>query len=95
MNCPEAITQEILGIQSFNVLELLGQMTFWRIIAEDVLYHKPYLLRAEKYTALQMMNELQLLIIEGLFRYDLPNIAAMRQCLDVGTRRRHLGEWKP
>jgi hypothetical protein len=32
-------------------------MTFWRVITENMLDCKPYLPRAEKCTALQMMKE--------------------------------------
>jgi hypothetical protein len=52
MDCPEAVTQQVFGVQTLNVLQFLWQMTLWGIIAEDMLDYEPYLLRAEKDAAL-------------------------------------------
>jgi hypothetical protein len=49
---PEAVTQQVLGVQSLDILELFWQMPLGRIIAENVLDCEPYLARAEKDTTL-------------------------------------------
>jgi hypothetical protein len=56
-------------------------MALWRIIAEDMLDYKPYLLCAEKDAALLVMDELELVVQVCSFCEDLPNITGICQCL--------------
>ena len=55
MNRPETVTQQILGVQSLNILELFWQMTLRRVIAKNMLDCDPYSLGTVKYPTLQMM----------------------------------------
>jgi hypothetical protein len=52
MDRPEAVAQQVLGVQSLDIFKLFWQMPLWRIIAENVLDCEPYLARAEKDTTL-------------------------------------------
>lgn len=77
MNSTETVTQQILGVQSLDFFQLFWQMSFRRVIAQNMLDHKPDLLRAEKDAALQMMDKVQLVICKCSLREDMPYITRL------------------
>lgn len=75
MDRPETVAQQILGVESLNVLKLLWQMPFGRVITENMLDREPNLPRAEEDAALQVMDTVQLIVRVCLLGQDLPHIA--------------------
>lgn len=58
MNRPETVTQQILGVQTLNILELFWQMALRRIIAKNMLDCDPYSPGTVKDAMLQMPKSL-------------------------------------
>jgi hypothetical protein len=74
VNRPEAITQQVLRIESLDFFKLFWEMALWRVIAENMLDCDPYPLRAEKDAALEMMKIVQVLVRIGFFGENLPDV---------------------
>lgn len=63
MDSSEAVAQQILGIQTFDILHLFREMTFWGVVAEDMLHDVPCILAASHYPALELAEWLGIRVV--------------------------------
>lgn len=75
MNCTEAVTQQVFGVQPLDVLQFFWQMAFWGVITKNMLDGEPYLSGTEKDAALQVMKNVQLAVRVCFLGKNLPDIA--------------------
>lgn len=74
MYCSEAVTQQVFGIQPFNIFKFFRQVALWSVIAKDVFNSEPDALRTEEDATLEVLEGFQLFIRVGIFGQDLPDI---------------------
>lgn len=54
MNSPKTVTEQILGIQTFDVLHFFREMTLWGVVAEYMLDNVPGFLAASNNPSLKL-----------------------------------------
>jgi hypothetical protein len=76
MDSPEAIAEQIFCIQTFDLLHLFREMTFWGVIAEHMFDDGPRLLTATDNPALELDKWLGIAVLDSGSCQNLPDVPA-------------------
>lgn len=63
MDSSEAVTEQILGVQAFYILQFFWKMTLRRVVAKYMLYNVPCFLAASNNPALKLAEWLGIRIV--------------------------------
>ena len=77
VNGTETVTQQIFRIQTFNLLHLFGQVTFWGVIAENMLDRNPDAFEALEDATVYLVYLFKFLLGVRFSNQYLPNITVV------------------
>lgn len=75
MDGPKTVAEEVPGVQTTDVFVLLREISFWRVVAENMSDRKPYSPSALDYAPTEEVDSLDIVFRLGALRHARPHEA--------------------